>query len=87
MVKAITRWWTNRNEKRMKEQLVLSKPVLDQLISMLEEDIQNELKALTSEKAFEYGSYNERIISKLGEIRAYRSIINMLKVEVIPDGR
>lgn len=84
MIKAISRWWAKDDKELMKEQLLLSKPILDRLIEMLEENIQAELNALTSEQSFEYNSFNERIISKLGEIKATRKLINLLTVEVIP---
>lgn len=82
MIKVITRWWKGGDEAVMKEQLLLSKPVLDRLIEMLEENIQTELGSITSEQSFEYNSYDSRVAFKLGEIRATKKLINLLKVEI-----
>jgi hypothetical protein len=78
------RWFKNLKESDkavVKTQIKSSKPVLDRLAYLLQEDLEDSLRYMASRNNFDDPSWDNRMAHYLGEQSALRSILKLIDIE------
>jgi hypothetical protein len=79
-----TRWLKAYKESEraaVKQQVKNAKLVLEQLAVLVQEDLDQSIKEMSSRKHFESNSWEDKMAHYLGEQTALRSIISLIDIE------